>query len=254
MWCRNCGQDVPGVPSFEEGEYSCDHCGEPLVPIWPESATAPQSASVSKEDAAKAGTASTASTAAQRPPIYDGWEIDEQLRHVRRVLCPAPPRGNSTALRPSRSFASMRATACRAGTWNESGGHPARPSGLPRARPGQPHAGLGGLDDLVAGHCGFRLRPGLDGLVDEHRESGSLGRRRADHPGRADRPDPGAGPAIGPHLARQPPGRRQAGNGRRATPRPEDGHHAAGHHARSFQRSSMPIGPAARERRSCWAI
>ncbi|MGA2257807.1 MAG: hypothetical protein ABSG53_24355 [Thermoguttaceae bacterium] len=40
--------------------------------------------------------AGTPSTAAQRPPIYDGWEIDEQLRHVRRVLGPvAIPRGES---------------------------------------------------------------------------------------------------------------------------------------------------------------
>ena len=28
-------------------------------------------------------------------------------------------------------------------------------------------------------------------------------------------------------------------------------HHVAGHHARSIQRSSMPIGPAAQGRRSC---
>jgi hypothetical protein len=43
-----------------------------------------------KEDAAKAG---AAGTAAQRPPIYDGWEIDEQLRHVRRVLDSVPDLG-----------------------------------------------------------------------------------------------------------------------------------------------------------------
>ena len=34
--------------------------------------------------------ASTASNAAQQPPIYDGWEIDEQLRHFRRVLGRTP--------------------------------------------------------------------------------------------------------------------------------------------------------------------
>ncbi len=47
----------------------------------------PQSASAPQEDAAKAG---TASTAAQQPPLYDGWEIEEELRHIRRVLGSAP--------------------------------------------------------------------------------------------------------------------------------------------------------------------
>ncbi|MGO9113760.1 MAG: hypothetical protein ACLP9L_31400 [Thermoguttaceae bacterium] len=50
----------------------------------------PESATASKKDAAEAGTANIAGTAAQRPPIYDGWEIDEQLRHVRRVLGSGP--------------------------------------------------------------------------------------------------------------------------------------------------------------------
>ncbi|MEI8373939.1 MAG: hypothetical protein WCJ35_14010 [Planctomycetota bacterium] len=46
-----------------------------------------ESASPSKDNPERAG---TASTAAQQPPIYDGWKIDEQLRHFRRVLQPVP--------------------------------------------------------------------------------------------------------------------------------------------------------------------
>jgi len=87
MWCRICGQDVPGIPSLEEGEYSCARCGQPFAPISQEPAAAAESTLPSKEDAART---CTASTAAQRPPIYDGWEIDEQLRHFRRVLGPVP--------------------------------------------------------------------------------------------------------------------------------------------------------------------
>jgi transcription initiation factor TFIIIB Brf1 subunit/transcription initiation factor TFIIB len=83
MWCRICGQDVPGIPSFEEGEYSCARCGEQVAPISQQSTIGPQSASAAKKEATKGG---AASTAARRPPIYDGWEIDEQLRHLRRVL------------------------------------------------------------------------------------------------------------------------------------------------------------------------
>ncbi len=82
MWCRICGQDVPGIPSFEEGEYSCARCGESVAPISPQSAAAAKE-HPAKEEAAQAG---EAGTAAQRPPLYDGWEIDEQLRHYRRVL------------------------------------------------------------------------------------------------------------------------------------------------------------------------
>lgn len=83
MWCRICGQDVPGIPSLDGGVYSCARCGEPVVSLSPGFATAPRSAPTSRKAAAKT---STASTAAQRPPIYDGWEIDEQLRHLRWVL------------------------------------------------------------------------------------------------------------------------------------------------------------------------
>ncbi len=91
MRCRICGHDVPGIPSLAEGQYSCARCGAPVAPITLESATTPKSASTADEDTSKAG---TASTAAQRPPIYDSWEIDEQLRHFRRVLGPGSlPRG-----------------------------------------------------------------------------------------------------------------------------------------------------------------
>ena len=33
MWCRKCAQDVPGVPSLEEGKYSCARCSGPLDSI-----------------------------------------------------------------------------------------------------------------------------------------------------------------------------------------------------------------------------
>jgi len=85
MWCRTCGQDVPGIPSLEEAKYSCARCGEPVAAISPASAAESQSAS--QEDTTKTD---TASTAAHRPPTYDGWEIDEQLRHVRWILGSGP--------------------------------------------------------------------------------------------------------------------------------------------------------------------
>jgi hypothetical protein len=86
MWCRICGQDVPGIPSIEEGSYSCARCGQEVGPILRDSVTfAAKTSTATDCDADNAG---VAGTAAQRPPIYDGWEIDEQLRHFRRILGP----------------------------------------------------------------------------------------------------------------------------------------------------------------------
>ena len=119
----------------------------------PNCAGSRSAASRMQEDAAKTG---TASTAAQRPPIYDGWEIDEQLRHIRRVLGRRQPPGeNSTSRRHSRSFALMRAMARRPRTENGPGGRRRKTNGLAPhegACPGRPLAGRPGLDDLVAGH------------------------------------------------------------------------------------------------------
>ena len=60
MWCKDCRQDVPAQTSGEKSGFCCPRCGgsiggDPL----------------STPDAALA---------------YDSWEIDEQLRHIERVL------------------------------------------------------------------------------------------------------------------------------------------------------------------------
>ncbi len=87
MWCRFCGQDVPGIPSLQEGDYSCVRCGQPLAPILREpNFSVPEPVPASEEEPVTSG----AGTAAQRWPSYDGWEIEEQLRHARRVLRPLP--------------------------------------------------------------------------------------------------------------------------------------------------------------------
>jgi hypothetical protein len=86
MWCRNCAQDVPGIPSIDAGEFSCARCGRPLTPISPR-ATGATSYSARRA----AGSAGGVSSAAESPPRYDGWDIDEQLRHFGRVLGPPVP-------------------------------------------------------------------------------------------------------------------------------------------------------------------
>ncbi len=74
-------QDVPGVPSLEEGKYSCAQCSGPLGPV-----SVPGTPHLVSKKAERAGVAGTAS---QHPPEYNGWEIEEQLRHAFRVLGPA---------------------------------------------------------------------------------------------------------------------------------------------------------------------
>ena len=60
MWCSQCRQDVPALPSGDEQGLCCPRCGEAIC-IDP--ANAPD-----------------------QPSAYDGWELDEQLRQIERTL------------------------------------------------------------------------------------------------------------------------------------------------------------------------
>jgi hypothetical protein len=59
MWCHQCREDVPALPSSEKPGLCCARCGEVIPPGSP--------------------TIDPASA-------YDGWELDEQLRHIDRML------------------------------------------------------------------------------------------------------------------------------------------------------------------------
>lgn len=66
MWCKLCRQDVPAQRSAERQSYCCPRCGE----------------AIALESTYSVGTA-----AALEPMAgYDGWELDEQLAHIQRVL------------------------------------------------------------------------------------------------------------------------------------------------------------------------
>ena len=60
MWCSQCRQDVPALPSGDKQSLCCPRCGEAIC-----------------VDPAQA---------ADQPSAYDGWELDEQLRHIERAL------------------------------------------------------------------------------------------------------------------------------------------------------------------------
>jgi hypothetical protein len=66
MWCTGCRQDVPALPSGDKQTLCCSRCG----------------AAVCADPYKTADT----STPVDELPGYDGWELDEQLQHIQRVL------------------------------------------------------------------------------------------------------------------------------------------------------------------------
>jgi hypothetical protein len=60
MWCKYCRQDVPARASGDKPGLCCPRCGEAIHGEAPKTP--------------------------DPPPAYDGWEIDEQLRHIGRAL------------------------------------------------------------------------------------------------------------------------------------------------------------------------
>jgi len=85
MWCTICQQDVPGLPSATAGDYSCPRCKAVLR----SAKTAP--AEVSPSDQSPPW---TESCPIEPPPAYDGWELEERLRHVERLLKLDAPHGS----------------------------------------------------------------------------------------------------------------------------------------------------------------
>ena len=83
MWCKQCGQDVPGNASAEGGGFSCPRCGQALD--WAASICTAGSVDESTAEA-DCPNAPPGASIPSPPLLYDGWESDEQLRHVQRVL------------------------------------------------------------------------------------------------------------------------------------------------------------------------
>jgi len=101
MWCKQCQQDVPAVVSAEGGPLSCPRCGHNVANpdrSWQSPVAEPdfipdgESTGVeftgveftAGEDSV--GPTSARSDTPSGSSDYDGWEFDEQLRHIRRVL------------------------------------------------------------------------------------------------------------------------------------------------------------------------
>lgn len=84
MWCKQCQQDVPGVATADGGRICCLRCGQPFVAIA--DSPAPTPTGTEDQKPATEAPARTAAEVSAAPPCYDGWDLDEQLRHIERVL------------------------------------------------------------------------------------------------------------------------------------------------------------------------
>ncbi len=92
MWCHNCGQDVPRVAFPESGKLCCLRCGKPVG----QGPSAQQTESAPCEATSCCAAISQIDDPLSRPSGYDGWETDEHLKHVGRLLAGAvPPDENS---------------------------------------------------------------------------------------------------------------------------------------------------------------
>lgn len=91
MWCQPCGQDVPGVVADGSSDYRCPRCRnllrqsdrrlrigiddrQPVDEAEPVADDAPDSTDIG------------VSQEVQSPPAYDGWELEQRLKHIERVL------------------------------------------------------------------------------------------------------------------------------------------------------------------------
>ena len=85
MWCSACRQDVPALVLPETGRYSCPRCGAGLCGNDSDAAAASRTDAAPQGGAARPRHAAPRSCA-QAPPAYDPWELEQQLRHVERLL------------------------------------------------------------------------------------------------------------------------------------------------------------------------
>ena len=121
MWCRQCQQDVPGKP--DEGKYACPRCGEELSlrargPVAPQGTHEPVGSRVAEgtSDATSDEPVFTAVT--EPPPVYDSWELEEQLRHIERVLALDKPEAKQAAPKDPAGWARLDAAHGHGPAWH----------------------------------------------------------------------------------------------------------------------------------------
>lgn len=86
MWCKSCQQDVPALTSGRPGSYACPRCGVGLREGGQPRPAAQTRAVDASPHARTEPREATSEGVDLRPPAYDGWELEQQLRHIERLL------------------------------------------------------------------------------------------------------------------------------------------------------------------------
>jgi hypothetical protein len=98
MWCTNCRQDVPGVASQPDegwpspGPLACIRCGLVLLKLQESDST-----TSAQDPAAAFDEEQPDSASLDLPAAFDSWELEERLRHVKRLLAPPAERESRPA-------------------------------------------------------------------------------------------------------------------------------------------------------------
>ncbi|MCE5266808.1 MAG: hypothetical protein LLG00_02850 [Planctomycetaceae bacterium] len=91
MWCKDCRQDVPALPSADSQTLCCPRCGEELragtMPPQPAVVAGPEACA-----AAECDTSSGGFGLRDPMPFLDDWEVGEQLRDIERALWSPKPK------------------------------------------------------------------------------------------------------------------------------------------------------------------
>lgn len=97
MWCQNCGQDVPGIAAEGSSEYRCPRCRGTLR----QGDVSLRIGGGSEHNSAQAND----SASLPRVSSYDGWELEQRLKHIERLLAAGidgqPSEQSATSLRPA---------------------------------------------------------------------------------------------------------------------------------------------------------
>jgi len=131
MWCRNCRQDVPAVAGAVDEQPCCIRCGSVILATRPKFATsAANSAAASVTTGAANFGSSVQAAQDSAPPVvespsftiraplsaFDTWALEEQLRHVDRILSGAR---FTTEVRPEHTDAPSPLPAPRGALWKK---------------------------------------------------------------------------------------------------------------------------------------
>ncbi len=103
MWCTSCRQDVVGINAQEAGRFVCPRCQAELcdrmatMPLGQKPSSPAESVNCSQSSQ------TVQFSSVPEEALFDTWELDEELRHVARLLGLDPAGGAQARIDPAQS-------------------------------------------------------------------------------------------------------------------------------------------------------